>query len=504
MSPNGIDAKTFFEHQGGITYNDFILLPGYIDFPLEEISVETPLTRNIKIKRPIVSSPMDTVTESRMAISMAMLGGIGIVHYNNSIETQAKEVRRVKRYENGFITEPVVLGPNNTIRDVDALKETYGFSGIPITEDGTLNSKLIGIVTKRDIDFEEDRTRKVKDVMTTHLVTAPAGISLAEGNRILKESKKGKLPLVDKQGRLVSLMSRTDLLKNDDFPLASKSKDKQLIVGAALSTREDDKERLDELVKAGVDVIVIDSSQGNSIFQINTIRHIKKKYPHIDVVGGNVVTASQCKSLIDAGADALRIGMGSGSICITQDTLAVGRAQGSAVYHTAKFSREYANIPVIADGGIAHIGHIIKAISLGASTVMMGGLLAGTSEAPGEYFYEGGVRVKKYRGMASHEAMEKGGGKRYLSSEDRIKVAQGVTGTVVDKGSVINLVPYLMQSLLHSLQELGYRNIQELHNGIYAGTLRFEKRSQSAQVEGSVHNLYSFKEPHLGLLRMGR
>ncbi|MDQ1274123.1 MAG: dehydrogenase [Planctomycetota bacterium] len=309
---------------------------------------------------------------------------------------------------------------------------------------------------------------------------------------------------MDKQGRLVTLMSRTDLLKNEDFPCASKSKDKQLIVGAALSTREDDKERLDELVKAGVDVIVIDSSQGNSIFQIDTIRHIKKKYPHIDVVGGNVVTAAQCKSLIGAGADALRIGMGSGSICITQDTLAVGRAQGSAVYHTAKFSKEYANIPVIADGGIAHIGHIVKALSLGASTVMMGGLLAGTSESPGEYFYEGGVRVKKYRGMASHEAMEKGGGKRYLSSEDRIKVAQGVTGTVVDKGSVINLVPYLMQSLLHSLQELGYRSIQELRNGIYEGTLRFEKRSQSAQVEGSVHNLYSFKEPHLGLLRMGR
>jgi IMP dehydrogenase len=247
MSPNGLDAKTFFEREGGITYNDFILLPGYIDFSLEEISLETHLTRNIKIKRPIVSSPMDTVTESRMAISMAMLGGMGIIHYNNSIEMQAKEVRRVKRYENGFITEPVVLSPDNTIRDVDVLKETYGFSGIPITEDGTLNSKLIGIVTKRDTDFEADRTRKVRDVMTTQLVTAPAGISLAEGNRILKESKKGKLPLVDKQGRLVTLMSRTDLLKNEDFPCASKSKDKQLIVGAALSTREDDKERLDEL-----------------------------------------------------------------------------------------------------------------------------------------------------------------------------------------------------------------------------------------------------------------
>ncbi len=501
MSPNGLDAKTFFECQGGITYNDFILLPRHIDFSLDEIVLETNLTRNIKIKRPVVSSPMDTVTESKMAVSMAMLGGIGIIHYNNTIDDQVKEVRRVKRFENGFITEPVALGPNNTIKDVDNLKEMYGFSGIPITEDGTLNTKLVGIVTKRDIDFERDRTKKLKEVMTTQLVTAPAGISLAEGNKILKESKKGKLPLIDKNGRLVSLMSRTDLLKNEDFPCASKNKDKQLLVGAALSTREEDKERLAELVKAGVDVIVIDSSQGDSIFQINTIKYIKKKYPHLDVIGGNVVTANQCKSLIDAGVDALRIGMGSGSICITQDTLAVGRSQGSAVYHTAKFSKEYANIPVVADGGISHIGHIVKALSLGASAVMMGGLLAGTSESPGEYFYEGGVRVKKYRGMASHEAMEKGGGKRYLSSEDRIKVAQGVTGTVVDKGSVTHLVQYLMQSLLHSLQELGYRSIQELSNGLYDGTLRFEARSQSAQIEGSVHNLYSFKEPHLGLLR---
>ena len=501
MSPNGLDAKTFFEGQGGITYNDFILLPGHIDFALDAITLETHLTRNIKIKRPLVSSPMDTVTESKMAICMALLGGIGVVHYNNTIDEQVKEVRRVKRFENGFITDPVVLSPNHTIRDVDALKEAYGFSGIPITEDGTLNSKLVGIVTKRDIDFEEDRTKLVREVMATRLITAPAGISLSEGNKILKESKKGKLPLVDKQGRLVSLMSRTDLLKNEDFPFSSKNKDKQLLVGAALSTREEDKERLAELVKAGVDVIVIDSSQGDSTFQINTIKYIKKTYPHLEVMGGNVVTAKQCKSLIDAGADALRIGMGSGSICITQDTLSVGRAQGSAIYHTAKFSKEYANIPVMADGGIAHIGHIVKALSLGASTVMMGGLLAGTSESPGEYFYEGGVRVKKYRGMASHEAMEKGGGKRYLSVEDRIKVAQGVTGTVVDKGSVIHLVQYLMQSLLHSLQELGCKSIQELHKGIYEGTLRFEMRSPSAQAEGTVHSLYSFKEPHLGLLR---
>ncbi|GJQ48791.1 MAG: IMP dehydrogenase [Candidatus Kuenenia stuttgartiensis] len=504
MPPNGLDAKTLFEGGEGITYNDFILLPGHIDFILDTISLDTNLTRNIKIKRPLVSSPMDTVTESRMAISMALLGGIGIIHYNNTIEDQAKEVRKVKRFENGFITDPVVLSPFHTIMDVDTIKDTYGFSGIPITEDGTLNSKLVGIVTKRDIDFEDNRTKPLSEVMTRQLVTASSGISLSDGNKILKESKKGKLPLIDKQGRLVSLMSRTDLLKNEDFPFSSKDKGKQLLVGAALSTREEDRERLAELATAGVDVVVIDSSQGDTIFQIDMVRYVKKHYPHIDVIGGNVVTAKQCKSLIDAGVDSLRIGMGSGSICITQDTLAVGRAQGSAVYHTAKFSREYANIPVIADGGIAHIGHIVKALSLGASAVMMGGLLAGTTESPGEYFYEGGVRVKKYRGMASHEAMEKGGGKRYLSVEDRIKVAQGVSGTVVDKGSVIHLGQYLMQSLLHSLQELGCKSVHDLHQGLYDGNLRFEMRSPSAQTEGSVHDLYSSKEPHLGLLRRVR
>ncbi len=504
MAQNGFDAATFFENAGGITYSDFILLPGHIDFTLHDVSLETNLTRNIKLKRPLVSSPMDTVTESKMATSLALLGGIGIIHYNNTVEEQVREVRRVKRFENGFITEPVVLSPDHTIRDVDAIKETHGFSGIPITEDGTLNTKLVGIVTKRDTDFEENRTRKLKEVMTTQLITAQSGISLAEGNKILKDSKKGKLPILDKEGRLVSLLSRTDMLKNEDFPLASKNNDKQLLVGAALSTRDEDKERLEELVKAGVDVIIIDSSQGDSTFQINMVRYVKQKYPHLDVIGGNVVTAKQCKSLITAGVDALRIGMGSGSICITQDTLSVGRAQGSAVYHTARFSKEYANIPVIADGGIAHIGHIVKALALGASTVMLGGLLAGTTESPGDYFYEGGVRVKKYRGMASHEAMEKGGGKRYLAVEDKVKVAQGVTGTVTDKGSVINLVQYLMQSLLHSLQELGCRSIHDLHKGLYEGTLRFEMRSPSAQVEGSVHSLYSFKEPHLGFLRTAR
>ncbi|MDR4505011.1 MAG: IMP dehydrogenase [Candidatus Scalindua sp.] len=495
MPENGYSAEAFFAEGSGLTYNDFIILPGHIDFAVKDVDLETNITRNLTIKRPLVSSPMDTVTESKMAIHMALIGGLGIIHYNNTIEEQEKEVRMVKRYENGFITYPVTLSPENIIADVYTIKETYGFSGIPITEDGTLKSKLVGIVTRRDIDFELDRTKKLKEIMETELVTASAGISLSEGNKILKESKKGKLPIVDKEGRLVSLMSRTDLLKNEDFPYASKNKEKQLLVGASISTRDEDKERLQALSNAGVDIVVIDSSQGDSVYQYNMIKYVKKEFPHIEVIGGNVVTAKQCKSLIDAGADALRIGMGAGSICITQDTLAVGRSQGSAVYHCAKFAREYAGIPVIADGGIASIGHIVKALALGASTVMLGALLAGTNETPGEYYYEGGVRLKKYRGMASLEAMERGGGKRYYSSEEKVKIAQGVSGTVVDKGSVVNFGEYIIKSLLHALQSIGYRTVKGLHEGIYNGNLSFEARSASAQGEGTVHDLHSYTLP---------
>ena len=501
METDNIDAKTFFKKGLGVTYDDFIILPGYIDFAISDVSLETNLTKYLKIKLPFVSSPMDTVTESRMAISLALLGGIGIIHYNNSVQEQVEEISRVKRFENGFITEPLVLGPKNTVEDVYEIKRSYGFSGIPITEDGKLNSKLIGIVTRRDVAFEDDPARKLSDVMTKGVISGESGITLIEGNKILKESKKGKLPIVDKGGNLISLMSRNDLLKNKDFPNASKNSEKQLIVGASISTRGEDRERLSELVKVGVDVIVIDSSQGNSIYQIDLIKYVKSKYPEIQVVGGNVVTAKQCKSLIDAGADSLRVGMGSGSICITQETLAVGRAQGTAVYSCAKFARAYANVPIIADGGIANVGHITKALAVGASAVMMGSMLAGTTEAPGEYYYKDGIHLKKYRGMASPEAMEKGGGKRYYSDGEKCKFPQGVSGAVVDKGSILQFVPYLRQGLTHSLQTVGCKTIPDMHNALNDGSLNFEERSHSAQREGSVHSLQAFTDPTFGMIR---
>ncbi len=495
---DGYSAEELFSNYEGLTYKDFLVLPGYIDFTPNDVDLQTHLTRNIIIQRPLVSSPMDTVTEDKMAIALALLGGIGIIHYNNTPEEQAEMVRKVKRYKNGFIVDPVVLSPDHTIADIYKIKEKYGFSGIPITEDGTRNGKLIGIVTNRDIDLEKDLSTKLRDVMTTNLITAPEGLSLAEANEILKKSKKGKLPIVNEKGQLVSLICRSDIKKHKEYPFASKDKYKRLMVGAAISTRPESYERLKLLVYAGVDVIVIDSAQGNSSYQIDIIKYIKRNYPEIDVITGNVVTQEQSYNLIKAGADALRIGMGPGSICITQDTMAVGRAQATAVYKTAKFARNY-GVPVIADGGITNIGDIAIALAIGASTTMMGSLFAGTNEAPGEYYYENGVRLKRYRGMASFEAMKAGGAKRYFSDDQDIKVAQGVSGAVVDKGSMFQFVPYLVQGLKLSFQDMGVRSIPQLHQKMYSNKLRFEKRTLSAQAQGTVHGLYSYSYPVFGM-----
>ena len=499
---DGLSASELFGSGKGLTYDDFIVLPGYIDFQASEADLETNVTRNIKIKRPLVSSPMDTVTEWKMASYLALLGGIGIIHYNNTVDAQVEHVRKVKRFENGFIIDPVVLSPRNTVTDVDTIKAEHGFSGIPITQDGTLNSKLVGIVTNRDIDFEKDRSKPLSEVMTTDLITAKEGVTLHEANQILKQSKRGKLPVVDDQYRLVALLSRTDLLKNKDYPFASKSAGKQLLVGAAVSTRPEDRERVEALAEAGVDILLIDSAQGYSVFQIEMLRFIKEHFPEIDVIAGNVVTMEQSKALIEAGADGLRVGMGPGSICITQTMMAVGRPQASAVYHTARYAKEH-GVAVVADGGIQGIGHIAKALAIGAGAVMAGYLLAGTLEAPGDYFYENGMRVKRYRGMASVEAMGAGGGKRYLSEDNnKVLVPQGVSGTVLDRGSLADYVPYLMKGLEQSFQDMGHQNVTSLREALYSGKLRFEHRTAAAQAEGTVHSLHSYSPPKFGRVRV--
>lgn len=494
---DGMTARQFFEQGTGYAYDDFILLPGHIDFAVDDVSLETRISRRIKLKTPLASSPMDTVTEADTAISMALQGGIGIIHYNNSIEEQREEVSKVKRFKNGFITNPLTLSPSHVIRDIDRIKEKYHFSGVPITETGKMGSKLLGIVTNRDIDFIQDRDIPLSEVMTRDLIVGREGCTLEEANQILKESKKGKLPIVNSRYEIVALISRNDLKKNRDFPLVSKNTvDKRLLVGAAIGTREEDRDRLAALVEAGLDLVVLDSSQGDSVFQIRMIEYIKNAYENLEVIGGNVVTANQAHNLIRAGVDGLRIGMGVGSICTTQEVMACGRPQATAVYKTALYAREH-GVPVIADGGVSSIGHIIKAISLGASVVMMGSMLAGTEEAPGEYFYQDGVRLKKYRGMGSLEAMKKGSAKRYFSETDKIRIAQGVSGSVVDKGSIQRFLPYLVQGVKHGLQDLGTRSLPELHERLYAGQLAFELRTHAAQVEGGVHNLHSYEKAFL-------
>jgi IMP dehydrogenase len=528
-SPDGLSIDQLMNTtlHGGLTYNDFLMLPGKIDFSAHDVITESRITRNVVLKTPFISSPMDTVTGDEMAISLALLGGIGVIHHNQSAAAQAAMVRAVKRHENGFITDPVVLSPDHYVEDVLDVKARLGFCGIPITDTGALGGKLVGIVTSRDVQFQP-RTVRLTDVMITNLVTASEGVTLSDANDILRDSKKGKLPIVDAQGHLVSLLARSDLLKNQTYPLASKRPEsKQLYSAAAIGTRPTERDRLALLVEAGLDIVVIDSSQGNSIFQAEMIQWIKQTYPSLEVIAGNVVTREQAATLIAAGADGLRVGMGSGSICITQEVMAVGRPQATAVYAVAEFASRF-GVPVIADGGISNVGHVVKALALGAGAVMMGGLLAGTTEAPGEYFYHEGKRVKAYRGMGSIEAMEQGklgvkqnpgskvngkSGKyptppskaqaanhvhenaattRYFSELSTVKVAQGVSGDVQDKGSVKDFLPYLHVGLQHSLQDLGVQNVRELQRGVVDGRVRFELRTASAQVEGGVHGLNSY------------
>jgi len=318
---------------------------------------------------------------------------------------------------------------------------------------------------------------------------------LKEANLALKECKKGKLPIVDKQGNLIAMVSRADINKHNDFPRASKSSvSKQLLVGGAVSTREADRDRVAALVQAGVDVIVIDSAQGHSSYQINMIRFIKKHYPDVQVIGGNLVTCKQAEGIIEAGADALRIGMGPGSICTTQETMACGRAQATAVYQTARYAKKK-GIPVIADGGIASIADLVKALILGAGAGMMGGLLAGTDEAPGEFYYRNGVRLKRYRGMASADALKDGGETRYYMEGTKIKVAQGVSGSVIARGSLLSFIPYVVEGVKHAFQDIGVRNRDEAWKALEAGEIRMERRSPSAQVEGKVHHLYEYENP---------
>jgi IMP dehydrogenase len=497
---DGRSALEVFESKSsftGYTYDDLICLPGQITFGVHEVCLDSHFTRKIKLRTPIVSSPMDTVSEARMAIAIALEGGIGVIHTNMPVEDQVKEVMKVKKYKSGFITDPICIPPTMQVVELDRLRQQCGFSGFPVTEDGRIGSKLLGLVSKRDSDFVQDRSStRVSSIMTKfdRLITAEEGVELVAANQILKDSKKGKLPIVTCEHRIVALVARTDLQKNADFPNATKEDtNKSLMVAASVGTRPADRDRVRALCAAGVDAVVIDSSQGDSVYQHDMIKWMKSEFPDLQVVAGNVVTKRQAKHLIDCGADALRVGMGIGSICTTQEVCACGRAQASAVYNVAKLARMH-GIPIIADGGISSPGHIVKALALGAGTAMCGSLLAGTEESPGEYFYaDNGMRLKRYRGMGSIEAMKKGSDDRYFGNACTVKVAQGVTGTVQDKGSIHRYVPYLAQGIKHGMQDLGVSSVALAQQRLYSGQIRFELRSAAAQREGGVHGLHSFE-----------
>lgn len=474
------------------TYKDLRLLPGYCDFSQGDIKVNSRFTSGIELGIPVVSAAMDTVTDHRLAIALALEGGIGVIHRNNTIDEQVEEIVTVKRFKNGFVQNPVTLSPDHTIEDVVRIKETLGYSTIPITDTGASQGILVGMITKNDYSYKLHRDMPVRERMIDcdHLVAATWPLTLSAANALLLNSHKGVLPIVDGEGHLMYLVTRTDIEKHESYPYSCVDKNKQLRVFAATGTRDEDRERIQELVKAGVDGIVLDGAHGHTVFNSRMLCHIKENFSQIDVIPGNVVTAEATLQLIKSGADAIKVGMGAGSICITQVVTGVGRPQGSAVYECARVASEH-NIPVIADGGIADEGDVAKALALGASSVMIGSLFAGTEESPGYYLYNNrGVRVKTYRGMGSLKAMRKGSADRYGLSANSTMAAEGVEGTVSDKGPLSSYVRHLIQCLKQSMQKAGARSMDELHR-----KATFVVVSHASQVEGGVHDLMSFEKP---------
>ncbi|XP_030547969.2 inosine-5'-monophosphate dehydrogenase-like isoform X2 [Rhodamnia argentea] len=493
---DGYSAQRLF-HQGySYTYDDVIFLPGYIGFPVEQVDLSTKLTRNISLNIPCVSSPMDTVTESSMARAMAALGGIGIIHANIPPSDQASLIKAAKSSHFPVLSNPVLRSPSDSIISLEDFADS---PCILVTDSGDCRGKLVGYVAKSDWNNLADKETQLAEYMVKFSDFAPWDCDLGRMIRYFEEKPGKEFTPIVKGGEIVDVAGREDVERLRGYPRlvggGSMGPNGEWMVGAAIGTREADKERLQHLVKAGVNVVVLDSSQGNSLYQIDMIKYVKKTYPELDVIGGNVVTMYQADNLIKAGVDGLRVGMGSGSICTTQEVCAVGRGQATAVYKVSSLASQY-GVPVIADGGISNSGHIVKALSLGASTVMMGSFLAGSTEAPGAYVVQDGRRLKKYRGMGSLEAMTKGSDARYLGDKSKLKIAQGVVGAVADKGSVLKFVPYTLQAVKQGLQDLGAQSLRDAHDMIKT-TLRLEVRTGAAQIEGGVHGLVSFeKKPY--------
>ena len=442
----------------GLTFDDVLLVPAASDVLPYQVDLKTQLTRDISLNIPMISSGMDTVTESRMAIAMAREGGMGVIHKNMSIEEQAHEVDTVKRSEHGVIVDPIFLSPQNLLSDAEELMRKYKISGVPITEHG----KLVGIITNRDMRFETDLSRQIGECMTSEgLVTAPEGTSLEMAKSILSKHRIEKLPLVDKDSNLKGLITIKDIEKATKYPNSAKDTSGRLLVGAAVGVSKDMYDRLDALVAAKADVIIVDTAHGHSAGVLRTLKEIKQAYPHIPVIAGNVATAAGTEALIEAGADAVKIGIGPGSICTTRVIAGIGVPQITAVYESAQVARRY-GIPIIADGGIKYSGDIAKAIAAGANVVMMGNILAGTDESPGETVIYQGRSYKVYRGMGSLGAMKLGSKDRYFQSEAKKLVPEGIEGRVPYKGMLADTIFQMVGGLRASMGYCGCYNIKEM------------------------------------------
>lgn len=473
----------------GLTYDDVLLVPAYSEVLPREVNIQSKFTRNITINVPIVSAAMDTVTESRMAIAMAREGGIGVLHKNMTIEQQALKVRKVKRAESGMIMDPVTLPLDSTVRDAKANMKEHSIGGIPIVDD---NKRLIGIVTNRDLRFEKNNDRPIAEVMTSeNLVTVGEGTSLQQAEVILQENKIEKLPVVNDKDELVGLITFRDITKLTQKPIANKDQYGRLRVAAAVGVTADAVERAGALVNAGVDAIIIDTAHGHTKGVVGILKEVKKAYPELDVVVGNIATAEAAKYLVEAGADAVKVGIGPGSICTTRVVAGVGFPQFSAVLEVAAAIKG-TGVPVIADGGIRYTGDIPKAIAAGADTVMLGSLLAGTKESPGETIIYEGRKFKSYRGMGSVEAMKQGSKDRYFQDvEDDIKklVPEGIVGRVPYKGDLYESMHQFIGGLRAGMGYCGAKDIETLKE-----TGRFMKITSSGIHESHPHDVTITKE----------
>ena len=443
----------------GLTFDDVLLIPAHSDVLPRDVDVRTHLTQNVTLNIPVMSAGMDTVTEAEMAIAMAREGGIGVIHKNMSIDEQAREVKLVKRSEHGIIVDPIYLAPDNTLSDADELMNKYHISGVPITENG----KLVGIITNRDMRFETDLSRPISDIMTSKgLITAPEHTTMEEAKRILQAHRIEKLPLVDDDGHLKGLITIRDIEKMRKFPNSNKDSDGRLKVAAAIGVTSDVEDRVEALLDAKADVLVIDTAHGHSEGVLQTIRRLLKAFPHLELIAGNVATYDATKALIEAGVSAVKVGIGPGSICTTRVIAGIGVPQITAIYDCAK-AAEGTGIPIIADGGIQYSGDIAKALGAGASCVMLGNLLAGTEEAPGEMIIYQGKNYKSYRGMGSLGAMQAGSKDRYFQQNAKKLVPEGIEGRIPYKGHVSDVLFQLIGGLRASMGYCGAKNIKAMN-----------------------------------------